>query len=1157
MQVTFLLGPAGSGKTHRCLTQIRDALKASPDGPPLLLLSPKQATFQLERQLLAHPDLAGYTRLQIVSFERLAEFVLSERGPTPAVLGEEGRVMALRALLTRLERERQLQVFHATARLPGFAQQVSLLLRELQQHQLTTETLSKTSRKKSLRPQLASKLADLAVLSHAYSQWLKDHQLQDASCLLDVATDLLRSRGAGISAEPGIAQPSFRLAGLWLDGFAEMTPQELALLAALLPHCDHATLAFCLDHEPEDRLPWLSTWSVVAQTFRECRSRVNALEGVTSRVEVLSRQSDQGRFVRSPALNHLERHWADAAPASGISDANQQLRLALCPTPESEAVLAAHEILQHVRAGGRFRDCAVLVRTLNGYCDSFQRVFTRYGIPFFLDRREPVAHHPLAELTRFALRVAGIGWKQEDWFGVLKTGLLPASDDDIDWLENMALEHGWEGAAWKGSLAIPGKESISARAERLRHRLVPPFIDLASHLADCQFKPTGTQLAEMIEDLWAALAVEERLAQWSESSIAAGHSTLHSTVRAQMQSWLENLKLAFSAEALPLREWLTIIEAGLSGLTVGVVPPALDQVLVGAIDRSRNPDLQLAIVAGLNEGVFPAPPAPSLLVTDADRDEMESLGIFLGPNRKSRLGHERYFGYIACTRSQRRLVLTCAAADADGKALNPSLFVDHLRQIFPDLEWEKFALPGIHPMPSWSEARHPCELAPSLVRIMRSTSLGQPAPLASLASLPPFVALLKRAAQIDPALGRGAVVGAPEKLFGSELATSVSALEDYAACPFKFFVARGLRAEERKLYEADEREQGTFQHEVLKEFLRRVCAQGRTWRLVSAVEACVMVRQIGEDLLLCFRDGLFQSTAAARFRAEILITQLEDLIAVLVGWAAQYEFEPAVAELDFGFEESPLPAWRLDLGHGHALLLRGRIDRVDLWTDDDRTEALAVIIDYKSSVRPLDATKLHHGLQLQLLSYAGVLRHLSNPRDFFRVNRVVPAGVFYVGLRSQASGSPATREEAAAAAAEARQAGYQHTGRFNSDLLRLFDSRPDAAAGDQFKYRLKKDGSLYANSPEALPSDAFNAVLDKVEEHLHRIGNEVFAGNAAVSPFRKGTEKACDRCDFRAVCRFDPWVEPYRVLRPPPKPVPAAAKPSAKSDVSNSPSRQP
>ena len=89
-----------------------------------------------------------------------------------------------------------------------------------------------------------------------------------------------------------------------------------------------------------------------------------------------------------------------------------------------------------------------------------------------------------------------------------------------------------------------------------------------------------------------------------------------------MDAWLDNVALAFADEALPLREWLPVLEAGLANLTVGVIPPALDQVLIGAIDRARNPDLKLALVLGVNESVFPAAPAAPVILTDADRDEL-------------------------------------------------------------------------------------------------------------------------------------------------------------------------------------------------------------------------------------------------------------------------------------------------------------------------------------------------------------------------------------------------------------------------------------------------------------------------------------------------------------------------------------------------------
>ena len=91
--------------------------------------------------------------------------------------------------------------------------------------------------------------------------------------------------------------------------------------------------------------------------------------------------------------------------------------MAQCASVNAEAVFAAREICRFVRDGGRYRECAVLMRTLDGYHDVVRRVFTRYGIPMFIDRRETVTHHPMAELTRFALRVAAYGWQHDDWFG--------------------------------------------------------------------------------------------------------------------------------------------------------------------------------------------------------------------------------------------------------------------------------------------------------------------------------------------------------------------------------------------------------------------------------------------------------------------------------------------------------------------------------------------------------------------------------------------------------------------------------------------------------------------------------------------------------------------------------------------------------------------
>ena len=204
-----------------------------------MLLAPKQATFQLERQLLSSADISGYTRLQIFSFERLARFAMEQFSiPPPRLLSDEGRVMVLRALLLRHESE--LKLFRRSARRPGFAKETSALLNEFQQHQLSPAGLRALSRRDGLSAELRDKLNDLALLAQAYADWLAKHGLQDAGRLPNLATEALRKHFH-------FPLSAFRFSGLWLDSFAEMTPQELDLLAATLPFCERATLAFCLD----------------------------------------------------------------------------------------------------------------------------------------------------------------------------------------------------------------------------------------------------------------------------------------------------------------------------------------------------------------------------------------------------------------------------------------------------------------------------------------------------------------------------------------------------------------------------------------------------------------------------------------------------------------------------------------------------------------------------------------------------------------------------------------------------------------------------------------------------------------------------------------------------------------------------------------------
>ncbi len=1214
MRVRYLLGPAGSGKTHRCLAEIRTALLAAPDGPPLVLLAPKQMTYQLERQLLADESLPGYTRLQVLSFERLAFWMLDELGePEPRLLDAEGRVMVLRALLAR-ERA-NLRLFRASARLTGFAQELSGALAEFQSHQVTPDQLRAVAAHLGETPGIAAKLHDFALLLESYLVWLNGRELQDAESLLDVLAFALRRAPA---------QP--RIAGLWVDGFAEFAPQEVAVLAALTRHCEQATVTFCLDREPKDSVSWISTWSVVRHSFERCKTAFTGVPDCSLKVELLARKGDCGRFSGNGILQHLEHFWAEpeaSAPkvasagvatskqevaesppgfgvrqsAGAVADCtaaappeptaagdrrapgrrrdhdalSQSLRVVECANAEAEAVLAAREILRFVRTGGRFREVTVLVRSLESYHAVLQRVFARYEIPCFLDRRESVSHHPLAELTRSALRTVARDWRNEDWFAALKSGLVPAEEDQIDRLENEALAHGWQGPTWLRPLTLADDPARAESFERLRKCLVPPFSALSLALGGRQGRPNGLELAAALREFWRVLQIEAQLEAWAETpDRAVGRAggsadqvgVVHLTVWEEMNAWLENLERAFPGERLALGEWLPILDAGLGSLTVGVIPPALDQVRIGAVNRSRNPDVKLALVLGLNEGVFPARPTAGPLLTETELTTLAELGVALSSLPRRQIGRERHFGYVACTRARQQLILTAARADAEGKPLNLSPFVARLTRLFPRLEVEQATrntdgealhvqelIPQLLALPEWPGEKHGAGIKGYGDVTSRFRGQSETIPLAgleasdpagpetcptaaspgqtSLSSFLPSLVHLRDYAGVVAQDRLSPVLA--DRLYGPTLRSSVSRLEQFAACPFKFFVYAGLRAEERVRFELDAREQGSYQHDVLASFHEQLRREGKRWRDVTPEEARARVGRIAQALATTFHEGLFSVSGQTRFAAQMLTDALQDFVEVLVGWMReQYDFDPVAVELPFG-EEEGAPAWALDLGAGRRLALRGRIDRVDLCRGAAGEEALCVVVDYKSSQKELDPVLLANGVQLQLPAYLSVLQHWREPRRAFCVARLRPAGVFYVSLRGLYD-RQANRADALANPDEVRRLAYQHAGRFDASALLRLDRR-GAPKGDQFNYRRKQDGELMKNCREAMSTADFANLLRATEDNLNRMGREILAGAAQVDPYRHKQTIACDQCTYQAICRIDPWTHRYRTLR--------------------------
>lgn len=1139
MSLRFILGRAGTGKTHTCMSMILDALE-EPNGPTLVYLVPEQATFQAERALVAagRPAVA---RAEVLSFRRLSWRVLGEvGGAARPELGELGRRMALRSLIFR--RQEELRIFHRAARRAGFIDRLSATITELGQHGLAPADLARElqRRREGGRGEeaLALKLADLALIYQDYLEYLEGRFTDPDGVLTLAAQAIPRSR-------------IFLGADAWVDGFTGFNPQEYQVLSALLQRARRVHVALCL--EPGE----LSRPVRDTDLFFPTRQTLERLEELardagTVLEPPLMLTGAPRRFAQAPALAHLER-WLFALPGEqhpGSTDG--QLALVGASNRRAEVEAAARQLVALARERGyRWRDMAVIVRDLEPYAELVAAVFRGYGIPFFLDRRRPVPHHPLVELVRSALEVVVSDWAYEPVFRALKTDLCGLERDEVDQLENYVLAFGirgkrWlEGGPWRyyqpfalGDNLGPSEqdEAHIAYINQVRHKAAR---QLSRFAASVKKATSVREVALAVFDLLEALDVPGQLERWQLEAEAAGEpgtAQEHAQVYKGVLELLDQLVEAMGKDHLPLGELVQVVESGLESLNLGMVPPGLDQVVIGTVERSRHPELKAALVLGVGDGTFPLGRPEDVIFTDREREELGEAGVELAPTARRRQLDEQYLAYVAFTRAGHHLYLSYPLADEGGRALAPSPYISRLRRVLPGLSTvqagsEPLGLDGADldylacpdRVPGFlarrlAAARQGRALDPVWVEVYRWLA-GRPQRRAGLALVLSSIHHSNAAPPLPEDLVR--------QLFGNPVRTSVSRLERFASCPFWHFLGSGLRLRERPVQAVDAPGTGTFFHACLNLFVRRLQQQGKDWAELSREEAARLVAAIVQELAPSLEGEVLLSTAHYRYLARTMERALRRAVMVMSDHARRSPFRPAAVELDFG--RAGLPPLALDLGEGWRLELHGQIDRVDVATSGD--ELYLRVVDYKTGGKKLGLDEVYHGTALQLLTYLAVAQE--NAQAF--LNRAArPAALFYLALREpmiSADGPLPDEEIERQLRQKFRLSGLMLQ---EEKVLQLMDSTlGPGASSEVVPLRLNKDGS-YGSHSRVVDETRFDLLLRFIRHRIRSLGQRIVRGEVRSYPIRRGTHRACQWCEYTSTCGFDVLIpgNTYHQVKP-------------------------
>jgi len=778
----------------------------------------------------------------------------------------------------------------------------------------------------------------------------------------------------------------------------------------------------------------------------------------------------------------------------------------------------------------RYQDIALITGEIEGYGRIAEQEFEKAGIPCFIDRKKDILSNPFVEFIRSLLDIAKNDFSYESVFRYLRCGMGSIDREEADILENYVIALGVRGrkrwnTQWTRTYRGQ-KEGELNRINELRKQLCEELMPLYEVLSDRSKNVTEytAALYEFGVKMDAAGKLESYRMNFEEQnmlSTAKEYQQIYGIVIELYEKLVELL----GEEKLSLKEYTEVLEAGLAEAKVGLIPPGLDQVVIGDIERTRLKDIKALFFVGVNDGIIPKSNTGGGILSDLEREMLAEHEIEMAPTKRQAAYTEQFYLYLNMTKPQEKLYVTFSKVSEDGKALRPSYLIGVLQKLFSKLAIEEdeesseeleqiisndrgleYLIDGLRRFPyedvsdTWKE----------LFRYYNSREEYKQT-IHNLIDAVFYV-------NTDMGLSKGIA----KELYGSDLMGSVTRFEQFAACAFAHYISFGLELRERQEYRLAVPDMGNIFHNAIEGFSRKLASSEYNWHNIpddirdAWSEECV--REAAE--------GYGNAILTSSKRLEYIIKRVERITKRTL-WALcqqikKGDFEPAAFELFFS-DRNQLNSLTLDLSGEERIRLQGRIDRLDIYEEKDKL--MVKVIDYKSGNTTFDLLSVYYGLQLQLAIYLNAAMELlerENPDK-----EVIPGAILYYNIDD-----PIVEKSDYVEASILKELKMNGIVNSNTEVVKHLDHSFKSEDGgimpsvksDTIPVESNKEGSFTKRSSVAEIAQ-LKSMEDFVKKTVSQFGRKILDGDTGIKPYRMGKRTACDYCPYNSICGFDIRIE--------------------------------
>lgn len=1099
-------------------------------GNKALLLVPDQFTLQAEREAFRYMKAESFLDFQVMSFSGLGSAVLQKcGGASVSMIDKRGRQMLLTAIMKELgEKSRELELYGVYADTPDFITMVNDLIAEFKQHNVTPEGLREILEKEEDRDTeeigktfIRKKLWDMYKIFRTYDEMICDKYVDSEDRI-----DLIEER---ISRWKELGETD-----VWIYGFDYFTPKNLRLIRSISNQAPSLNMVLTGDREAFEGTGSTAYGRNTSSLFPVTAWMAAKLKDLG---EEVSWEEISKRYMRqrSRSLEHLER----CMPEMRVETCDEAEGVTLVKGEDlyQEAEMAALKVTELIRDEGmRLRDILLICNDMDLRGEIYKRVFAHYGIDLFLDKKRGVLHDPVVRYI-WALMDMVTGYRTEDMIKLVKTGFTDISREEGEILENYSEKYRIDGRKWKQPFekgASEDREGLE-RAEEIRERLMTPLIGFAEDFkkdkttegrarALYRFLADEARLPEKIEELMD-IQEERGLGDRAQESAQMWNMTL---------GMLEQMVEILPGKRMSAKMFSDLLKSGFEGEEVGVIPPTEDGLMMGTMQRTRAASPRVLMILGANEGILPAAPGGGKSILTEDEKEFlaeRQLDICKPGSIKSM--EEDLAIYRTMAGAKDEVWISCSASDEKGEKILPSSLFHKVSQMYPCGEvitknrldadamnkvagktatlvhltgYMKENSPGSR-QTGTAEGRdrqHARDIWNGVYKWYREN---EPELLDHVETGRKYTGGVEK---IDPKSveslysERKTEEGRPLYEF------SATDMEEYAKCPFRFFISRGLAPHEFREYEVDDRDLGIISHICMEKVTKQLNSDGKApsdpgslWNTVSDEELMDMVEKAVDEGTSRHREGILASDREEDrenlFRAERLKDVCRLSTKIMVDHVRKGKIRSIETEKSFGIGRPGAPLRVKD-----DVMLEGRIDRVDTLENGS-----VKIIDYKTGDAELKDEEVRMGLKLQLPLYLKAAGMNSEEND--------PIGAFYFKVHEpRVQGNENVREEIAK--------------QFKMDGLLLGDREvtsmidKEILAGDSSdvaKIALTKAGDFNKRNSKVKTREDFEESIDTALAAAEKICEDIIEGNAGIYPAKTGEVSQCRYCSYKRICKFE------------------------------------